>query len=42
MKSLQRILVATDFSGYANQAVKRAAVLAHRHQCALDLLQVVG
>ncbi|MCU0733903.1 MAG: universal stress protein [Methylotetracoccus sp.] len=42
MKSLQRILVATDFSGYANRAVKRAAMLAHRHQCTLDLLQVVS
>jgi len=42
MKNLQRILVATDFSGYANRAVKRAAMLAHQHRCALDLLQVVG
>ncbi|QXP85723.1 universal stress protein [Methylococcus sp. Mc7] len=42
MKSLRRILVATDFSGYANVAVRRAAMLAHRHCCMLDLLQVVG
>lgn len=42
MMNLQRILVATDFSGYANRAVKRAAMLAHQHRCALDFLQVVG
>lgn len=42
MKGLRRILVATDFSGYANRAVKRAAMLAHRRHCALDLLQVMG
>jgi nucleotide-binding universal stress UspA family protein len=42
MKRLRRILAATDFSSHANQAVKRAAMLAHRRQCALDLLQVVG
>ena len=42
MKRLRRILAATDFSSHANQAMKRAAMLAHRRQRALDLLQVVG
>jgi nucleotide-binding universal stress UspA family protein len=42
MKSIQRILAATDFSSYANRAVRCAALLSHRHKCTLDLLQVVG
>jgi len=41
MKSLSRIVVATDFSPAADRAVRRAALIARQHGAELHLLHVV-
>lgn len=41
MEKIQRILAATDFSPRANQAVRRAALLAAEHEAELYLLYVL-
>ncbi len=38
---MKQILVATDFSQYATQALDRAVLLATEHQAALDILHVI-
>ncbi|MDT3705561.1 MAG: universal stress protein [Thiobacillus sp.] len=38
---MKQILVATDFSQYATQAIDRAVLLATEHQAALDILHVI-
>ncbi len=38
---MKQILVATDFSQYAAQAIDRAVLLATEHQAALDILHVI-
>ena len=38
---MKHILVATDFSQYATQALHRAVLLATEHQAALDILHVI-
>ncbi len=38
---MKQILVATDFSHYATQALDRAVLLATEHQAALDILHVI-
>lgn len=41
MTSISRIVAATDFSDFAEQAVQRAARIASQHRARLDLLHVV-